>query len=600
VIFATKILRVRIRFYFLIHFTSLLLSHSMSGLYNLQYHVAHHVNARQFLCTECPKSYNTQSDLIQHQRIHEKQRDPYTCNECGLSFQIRSRFNTHLKTHKKDIKGPKECSICKKMFVCLSSHNRIVHMNERKYDCSMCDKKFGKKSGLDRHILTVHEKQRNFACSLCDKAFGEKAQLQKHTKTHSTFCKHCCENFNNIQEHFTMHHQDKHIKKCHSVRKKLTNEKKIDHEPEQVFIDFIDIKIETEIEQPHEDALDEDNCDLIPNIIEEESLSEVNEKYQYQCEKCSKVFRKHQHLKIHFDANHTDKIYKCKVCTKVFNYKSALDRHIKIIHEKQKNHICSDCGKSFASKFELNQHYDGYHNEDSKATRTCRFCEKVFMKQRNLCMHMQAVHSDNKFSCELCFKSFSFKSAKDRHVKIIHHNQKEHKCEQCQKFFGTRYDYRNHIEHYHSETPNEVGRYHCSECNKDFVSSSALTRHNRGIHENIKPPKLVNFRCKMCKELITNKYRLDKHMAQVHMGGKKTTRTCKFCELDFQLYDKFKSHVDGHKDLFICMTCGEAFSDQDQYSIHKDVHKRIDFNLRQFICDLCGHRLFNKIQLDVS
>lgn len=90
--------------------------------------MAHHMNTRNFLCKECPRAFNTVADLVQHQRIHEKQRDPYICSECNLTFQIKSRYNTHMRTHKIEQKGPKECSICKKMFVCLSSHYRIVHL----------------------------------------------------------------------------------------------------------------------------------------------------------------------------------------------------------------------------------------------------------------------------------------------------------------------------------------------------------------------------------------------------------------------------------------------------------------------------------------
>lgn len=137
-------------------FVNKLLSLIIKGFYNLHYHLAHHRNERNFLCNECPRSYNTQADLSQHQRIHEKQRDPYRCEECGMLFSHRSKFNTHLRSHA--VKGPKKCNICDKFFVCLSSHIRIVHQHVRKYQCEDCEKCFGKKSGLDRHVTTVHKK----------------------------------------------------------------------------------------------------------------------------------------------------------------------------------------------------------------------------------------------------------------------------------------------------------------------------------------------------------------------------------------------------------------------------------------------------------
>jgi len=68
--------------------------------------MAHHINARSFLCTECPKTYNTASDLAQHQRTHDKGRDPFKCEECGLFFEARGKFNTHMKTHEAKVKPP--------------------------------------------------------------------------------------------------------------------------------------------------------------------------------------------------------------------------------------------------------------------------------------------------------------------------------------------------------------------------------------------------------------------------------------------------------------------------------------------------------------
>lgn len=124
----------------------------------------------------------TRIDLLQHQRIHDKQREPFRCVECGQLFYTRSNFNTHVKTHV--ARGPQNCDICNKLFVSLRSHVQQVHQKLRTYICHLCTKSFGKKSGLDRHILTVHEKMRNYYCDLCQKSFGEKAQLFRHRKIH--------------------------------------------------------------------------------------------------------------------------------------------------------------------------------------------------------------------------------------------------------------------------------------------------------------------------------------------------------------------------------------------------------------------------------
>jgi len=68
--------------------------------------MAHHINARSFVCTECPKAFNTASDLAQHQRTHEK--GTFYCPECGMCFETRSKFNSHMKTHKTKVKPPRK------------------------------------------------------------------------------------------------------------------------------------------------------------------------------------------------------------------------------------------------------------------------------------------------------------------------------------------------------------------------------------------------------------------------------------------------------------------------------------------------------------
>lgn len=76
--------------------------------------MAHHINARSFLCNECPKAYNTAADLAQHQRTHDRGRDPFRCAECGMFFDARNKFNAHMKTHKaveKQSSVPRKCQI---------------------------------------------------------------------------------------------------------------------------------------------------------------------------------------------------------------------------------------------------------------------------------------------------------------------------------------------------------------------------------------------------------------------------------------------------------------------------------------------------------
>ena len=54
-------------------------------------------------------------------------------------------------------RGSSQCPVCKKSFVFMRKHFREVHLGEKRYDCSICGKKFSQKSNLNRHVKGIHE-----------------------------------------------------------------------------------------------------------------------------------------------------------------------------------------------------------------------------------------------------------------------------------------------------------------------------------------------------------------------------------------------------------------------------------------------------------
>lgn len=74
-----------------------------------------------------------------------------------------------------------ECTVCLKKFhtsSLLNSH-RLTHSNERKFKCEFCPKDFRRADHLQIHI-NVHTGDKPFLCKFCNRGFANNSNLRKH------------------------------------------------------------------------------------------------------------------------------------------------------------------------------------------------------------------------------------------------------------------------------------------------------------------------------------------------------------------------------------------------------------------------------------
>lgn len=84
-------------------------------------------------------------------------------------------------------KQPRECPDCRRSF---SSSRWEEHratcpaINEKPYECKECGTSFKKNSNLEKHKRLVHRGEKNFACNEpgCGRLFGQKSNLNSHVK----------------------------------------------------------------------------------------------------------------------------------------------------------------------------------------------------------------------------------------------------------------------------------------------------------------------------------------------------------------------------------------------------------------------------------
>ncbi|KAJ0066256.1 hypothetical protein NL108_004129 [Boleophthalmus pectinirostris] len=139
----------------------------------------------------------------------------------GLSPKYKSAPETSATVNNRNMSGTAEgakgkkhqCSVCQKRFGTKWHLQRhiIIHPGEKPFSCSTCEKIFNRKTSLDKHeklhtkkpfscstckrsftskgFLALHVKghldEKTYSCLICEKSFSQKCDLNKHVRTHT-------------------------------------------------------------------------------------------------------------------------------------------------------------------------------------------------------------------------------------------------------------------------------------------------------------------------------------------------------------------------------------------------------------------------------
>ena len=177
------------------------------------------------------------------------------------------------------------------------------------------------------------------------------------------------------------------------------------------------------------------------NVLENSQTTSTND---YKCIFCSRTFDNLPDLQLHFqEHSNLPEQYSCNICFKEFKVKKNYETHM-LNHE--------DVSDDVKPAFEL---------DDARSKRVqCPICNKWFVSQSSLRLHMPAHTGEKQYQCDICEKFFVRKSDMVRHHKA--HSQLEpFQCTECDSYYTRKNKLVLHFRKVHPDLP--LPNFHSAE-----------------------------------------------------------------------------------------------------------------------------------------
>ncbi|XP_072947214.1 uncharacterized protein [Epargyreus clarus] len=375
--------------------------------------------------------YNAKRKVLQIKRASEKglNNNNVTVNDQNqLSPTTRSKRGKSVNNKKTQEKGGRkivkakcvdiskvavisspifQCDYCKKVFNIKSSLRRHIHahLDFQLYGCNRCPRKFETKANLLIHSKKMHPNTReHYMCSLCRKAFLSEKNMLLHMASHDTKenefkCIYCDEEFH--QQALLNQHEKKHL----------------------VGGKFLCTVCNTSYDCRTQLSLHIKSHLKIKDFV---------------CQHCGKDFLRLNSLKRHVLICHAGHRIQCPICKKCL--KGHLTEHMRV-HEKQRPHICPECGQSFTQSTQLNVHR---RSHTGARPYPCRICNRAFTHSNALMLHIRRHTGEKPFHCAMCPLTFSQLPHMKAHMRNIHKKEECYKCKKCHQFFKFKGEIENH------------------------------------------------------------------------------------------------------------------------------------------------------------
>ena len=109
--------------------------------------------------------------------------------------------------------------------------------------------------------------------------------------------------------------------------------------------------------------------------------------------------------------------------------------------------------------------------------------------------------------------------------KISHSAVKRYKCGFCEKRYKHEFAVKNHVRMEHLNDNND--KYECKICDIEFKTIATLRSHRKLCNIELK------ISCPFCEKKLRNKYKMKKHIDDIHNNQAKYNFECDVCGKKF-------------------------------------------------------------------
>ncbi|RUS78347.1 hypothetical protein EGW08_013898 [Elysia chlorotica] len=221
------------------------------------------------------------------------------------------------------------------------------------------------------------------------------------------------------------------------------------------------------------------------------------------------------------------------------------------------------------------------HGEAAVKEFPCSECSFVTNKRSKLNTHRVKNHEVAPITCDLCPKVFLSKTYMLRHR--ASHTEPQHCCDVCGKMYKVKKAMLEHRKTH--DVAYEKPKVTCEQCSKTFCNRYILECHIKDVHLGQKKSYL----CATCGKSFTTRHSLTEH-TNAHTGVK--PHVCEICGKSFSYESALRDHRFTHEESkhFWCKHCQKGFSQRSGLKMHMRIHRQ----QKMFVCTECGRGFTQK------